>query len=189
MSILPNSTTFGSFFVALAVLFLGTGLLGLNMSAWIQRLRKLRSSESNQNLWFHTLSLPAWFIAYLRQYHQLLSARAEKWDIITSSDTLPYIHWFPKKILGVLYGISRTLPVLILRGIVLELNFPYRRWYIYTRRHNRFLSCSWHPLLFIFDVIRFLFLPVWFAVGLLILSVLILEDVIIAFVKLIFRLF
>lgn len=55
-------------------------------------------------------------------------------------------------------------PALVVDYLIPELQFPLHQYRLYRLRGNRFARAAgwrWHPLAFVRDVIRFLLLPVW----------------------------
>ena len=172
MSILPNSASFGSFFVVLAISFLLTILLGVNLPTLLSKLFRLThqwSPRDNLSLWKHRFLFkrPEWTrIDYIQGYVDILnptidldsslSAPKDKWGLDVCESWIFLLSW----------RLFRQLPILVLHYFLAnEVNFPFYQWWLYQHRHDPRMVIKYHWAFFIKDLIRFFLLPIWFVIG------------------------
>ncbi|KAH8587293.1 hypothetical protein B0O99DRAFT_656496 [Bisporella sp. PMI_857] len=164
MSVLPKSATFPSFFVVFTGLFLSTILLGTNI--W-PLLAGIPPKFQNRSLGLLAQLFASWILHYIEEYTHMLN---------------PYRDYTPNISYELRYLcipiIFRGIPIFILRGFLLhKIYMPRDQYILYLYRDNRFMHVKYHPVWFVKDVIRAIFIPAWLALATSIICYLVLLDI------------
>ena len=209
MSILPSTATLWSFFIVLAVLLLCTIITGLSFKSLKTNLRSTIQSNVqatvDATLWtrtwriirsimsilFHRLLEPVLSIAYVQQYADMIKPSQDlpfKWSKVFKVPTeVPHMtnKWL-LFVICLLYVVCRVwLRQLVHHALVPELLFlrDQYRMIPYLGDSIGEKSIYWHPLALARDVLRFFMLPVWFGLIILIVCFLVLQDGVLALIK------
>ncbi|EHK22977.1 uncharacterized protein TRIVIDRAFT_222235 [Trichoderma virens Gv29-8] len=187
ISVLPESASFASFLIFLAILLLFTTLLGLKLSTLSTLLATIAPvfrKSTLESSWRDLLpALPPWMENYIKLYMSLLDRTSSRgfWDFLGESSQPPTtaLGW---ELLYFLYQLIlfaiRILPALLLRYcLVPEILYPRYQWFLFQYRHNRYMTIKYHPILFIIDIIRFALIPVWIVLAACIICFFVLLDV------------
>ena len=205
MSVLPDSASFPSFFVVLAISLLLTILLGLNLPTLLAKLFHLTQgwSPRGPNLsrlpeklfrftqgWSprarHSLrkssfsfKRPGWTkIDYIQGYVDILNPTIE----LESSLSIPVEKWGDTAASSLpflfFWYIFRRLPILVLHHFLAkEVNFPFYQWFLYQHRHDPAMDIYYHWAFFVRDFFRFILIPAWIVLGGAVVFCLVFQDV------------
>jgi hypothetical protein len=158
MSVLPDSATFASFFVALAIAFALTLLLGINLS----RIRTTIVQDSN---W--------WFRISLAPYGRVRTA------IKSYVDELGTPKHEALSIVRCSHGNIRSLLVAVIRDfLITEIHVPLTLWSRFLYRNNPYVRVWWSPVLLLVHVIQIILIPVWISLFIWMLLLLVLVDIV-----------
>jgi hypothetical protein len=176
MSVLPKSTSFLSFFIVFAVLFLCTVLLGLNLRKILQGF-KAGTITTDAPLLGRILN-------YIRDYVHLLNPYNKKFTY--EKDHFPKNDWELHQILRKLIF---ELPIFILRRLVLpEICMPIDQYILYQYRNNPHLYIYYHPVWVVRDIIRGVLIPAWIGVAAGIVVYLVVLDILVQCLRQVARL-
>ena len=191
MSVLPNSATFRSFFVVLAIFLLSTLCIGFYLSTLLATVlppllrpplaltRRLKRSLQSST--------------YIQNYIDLLNpSRAVKFDWPpkpTWISHLGILSWLcVDKACLCIWWLFRKLPANFVHYVfVREILFPRDQYVLFQYLGNPILGLRWHPLAFIRDFIRLMLLPVWVALVGGIVICLVVQDVVAGFLGLVWK--
>jgi hypothetical protein len=151
MSVLPESVTFASFFIVLAIFFLFTTVLIFNLETLVTKIRRPSSSlVTNIRLPGPLMHVASLFGTYINSYVKMLNPHTT-YDIPSLS-----ICNFP-------WWILRSLPIVVLRSFLLqEINMPMDQYYRFQYRHNRFTGVIYLPWWgVLLNIVRGILIPAW----------------------------
>lgn len=207
MAVLPKSATLWAFSLVFIVFLLGTALLGISMRALLSRLRgALQIEHSNAHkagehgAIRHLLTAvfsrlcavyrKTGLEAYVRLYVDIVAPernyerRFTWWDVFVDGPVIRQEGY-----LGILVFVFYYLPVLFLRrwpralvreALTREIFFLRDQYHLYQAMQRYHPGLWWSPLGLARDILRVLFLPVWCALIVGIIGVLVAQDIIYA---------
>jgi hypothetical protein len=160
MSVLPSSTTLPSFFIVLALLILITFFTGYLLAPGVRTVKLpagqslLRLALNIGRVFYHVLAIPSWVIQEVSKVPLGLTteSRTSWYTFLNPLWLAPYIFL--------------QLPIIILNRVVVpEIQFPAEQWRMRKYIGNRYVNIQWHPLAFVRDAFRLIFIPLWLVLG------------------------
>lgn len=204
MSVLPSSATLWSFFVVVVVVafLLGTALIAISMKPALSRLRaKLQSDPDKEHpmprtpLWLRvvldgirTVYRITGLADYVRKHINLVAPqrddeKAFKWSDVFKEgpkmDPFGFILTFP--LLQLLFLPAAHVaqrPCLVCEALTREVLFLRDQCNLYRFLEHGYDNVRWSRLALVRDVFRVLFLPVWCALIVAIVGLLVAQDIV-----------
>ena len=179
MSVLPESATFLSFFVVLAIFFVFTTVLIFNLETLVTHMRRPSSSRvakirlpgsalvTNIRLPGLLVDMASLFSIYIEGYMTMLNPHTE-------------YHIPPLSISNFPWWILRTSTIVVLRSFLLpEINMPMDQYIMFRYRHNRFARVIYIPWWgVLLNIARGILIPAWIVLALAIICYQVLLDMI-----------
>jgi hypothetical protein len=182
MSVLPESATFASFFIVLAIFFIFTTILVFNLETLVTKMRypsssliaKMRHPSSSL---IAKIRLPSFLRIYIHEYMKMLNPYTDY--NIPSIDKFNFPWW-----------ILRALTIVVLRSFLLpEINMPMDQYIMFRIRHNRFVGIRYLPWWgILLNIARGILIPAWIVLAVVIICYQVLLDMISSvFISVLFR--
>jgi hypothetical protein len=185
MSVLPESATFVSFFIVLAIFFVFTTVLVFNLEALVTKMRRPSSSVvakirlpgsalvTNIRLPGSLVDVVSLFRIYINGYIKMLDPHTDYNIPSLGKRNFPW--W-----------ILRTSTIVVLRSFLLpEIHMPRDQYTMFLYRHNPFARVIyilpwWGVLL---NIVRGILIPAWIVLAAGIICYQVLLDIISAFIS------
>ena len=148
MSVLPESATFVSFFIVLAIFFVFTTVLVFNLETLVTKMR--RPSSSLIRLPGPLVDVASLFRIYINGYMKMLNPHT---DYNIPSLGICNFPWW----------ILRTSTIVLLRSFLLpEIYMPMDQYIMFQYRHNRFARVIYIPWWgVLLNIVRGILIPAW----------------------------
>jgi hypothetical protein len=158
MAVLPSSATLPSFFVVFIIFLLVTVIAATNMSI----LRHIAGGLHRSHALIKIITTP--FIPaknYIGRYIVMLTPTLEE----TLRD---HFQRRKQEYLFILFRcwIPQTTQEILRLFLIPEIVLPCRLINVFLLRHNPYLIFWWSPVLLVWHIIRFAFIPIWLAIAL-----------------------
>jgi hypothetical protein len=166
MSVLPQSTTFYSFFIVLS----GFLVITIILAAFLPLMRSLFVTyifPSLQRTIASTKALPerSGITSYSREIINIV-IHDPTHNEVAISDRTP--EWFQTNIWGsytfyrAMRFMFRNVPILIVNQLLVqEMKLPKKKWALMQSLNHKYFPSTWKVLYFLADIVRFSLLPIW----------------------------
>jgi hypothetical protein len=175
MSVLPASASFISFFIVLAILFLATIFVALYLVTFLSialpiLLRPIRFLLSHARH-LQRQGVPRFIQKYFDLLNSTPSSDLSLWDL-----DKPWRHWPLEYASFVFRGFLANI---VHYGLVKEIFFLRDLYVMLQYRGHVVHLFEWRCVWLVRDVVRFVFLPVWVALIVVFVAVLLVQDILI----------